>query len=367
MRIARGTWLAAAALALSGLPAPAQTPPPAGVAATVNGQPITEAALHRLLDRVSPDKQAEARPDLLDELVDQLLLDQYLLQMNVAVDKAEVDKQIDQLRAALIKQKQTLEGKLKEIGWTEAELREQVVAQLRWEKYADGLANEKALRELFDANKEMFDGTLVHARHILMIPPSNDAQTAAATVAQLQAIKKDVEAKVAAGLTRLPPNSDKLTVEKERMRLMDDAFADAARTHSACPSKQHGGDVDWFPRAGHMVEPFAKAAFSLPPYTISEVIKTQFGYHLILPLEKRPGVEIKFEQVKDSVKGVYTDRMRESILAQVRAKSQIVITPAPPTPAPTPAPVAPVTPIVPTPAPVVPAAPAAPTAPGVKH
>jgi parvulin-like peptidyl-prolyl isomerase len=334
MRISRGPWLAAAALTLSCLPASAQTPPPpsaapAGVAALVNGQPITEAALHRLLDHVKPEKQAEARPDLLDELIDRLLLDQYLQQMNVVVDRAEVDKQIEKLRADLKKDNQTLEANLQKIGWTEADLREQIQSALRWQKHAATLAADKAVREFFDANKEMFDGSMVHARHILLTPATSDARAGEEAAARLLAVKKEIEGKVAAGLAKLPPNTDKLKAEQERMRLVDEEFAAAARAHSVCPSREHGGDLPEFPRAGHMVEPFAKAAFALQPYQMSDPVKTQFGYHLILSLEKRSGADVKFEQVKDGVKDVYIDRIREGVIAQVRAKSKIVVYPAP--------------------------------------
>ena len=47
---------------------------------------------------------------------------------------------------------------------------EHVTADLRWEKYCTLPANDKVLRELFGANKEMVDGTMVQARHILLTP-----------------------------------------------------------------------------------------------------------------------------------------------------------------------------------------------------
>ena len=74
-----------------------------------------------------------------------------------------------------------------------------------------------------------------------------------------------------------------------------------------------------------MVEPFAKAAFALKPYQMSDVVATKFGYHLILVTDRRAGKETKFDEVKEVVKDVYCDRLREELLAQLRSKAQIVI------------------------------------------
>ena len=79
------------------------------------------------------------------------------------------------------------------------------------------------------------------------------------------------------------------------------------RNHSTCNSKSEGGDLRWFPRYGSMVEPFAKAAYALKPFEVSDVTVTPFGYHLILVVGRRPGTPTKFEdpRVKDAVKEVY--------------------------------------------------------------
>jgi peptidyl-prolyl cis-trans isomerase C len=363
MRILRRLWLTAAAAALSGLPALAQTPPPAapatkpavtpaatpapapaGVAAHVNGQPVTEAAVSRGLERWPPEKRPAVRPELVAYLVDNLLLDQYLLQINVAIDKKAVDAKVEEIKAELKKINQTLEKKLAEVKMSDAEFREQLTNELRWEKHVSSLATEKALRELFDANKEMFDRSTVRARHILV------TGTEAAATTKLQKIKADLDAKVNAGLAKLPANADKLAREKERVRLLEEAFSEAARTQSECPSKSQGGDIGWFPRAGYMVEPFAKAAFALKPYEMSGIVKTQFGYHLIMPVERKAGADVKFEQAKEEVKEVFGDRLRESILAPMRVKSKITIYPAPAVPAATTTPAAAPVPI-PKPAP----------------
>jgi peptidyl-prolyl cis-trans isomerase C len=337
MRRTPRPWLAVPVLALSWLPALAQAPPSSGAAppaqgvvATVNGVPITETALQRSLDRVLPAKRAEARSEVLDYLIDNALLDQYLLQLQIAVDAKDVEKRIEEMRAELKKRNKDFDKFLQEIKVTEPELRQHVAAEMRWDKFTDQQGTDKVLRETFEANKEMFDGTLVRARHILLTPPANDAKECEAARQQLLKIKKDIEAHVAAGLAKLPANADNLAREKARVTLTDEAFAAAAKEKSVCESKADDGDVGWFQRAGIMVEPFARAAFALKPYQMSDVVKTTFGYHLILATDRKPGREVKFEEVKEEVREVYRDRLRETVVAQMRKKAEIKLTPAKP-------------------------------------
>jgi peptidyl-prolyl cis-trans isomerase C len=57
-------------------------------------------------------------------------------------------------------------------------------------------------------------------------------------------------------------------------------FADLARQHSSCPSKQAGGALGRF-GPGQMVQPFQDATFALDVGGLSEPVQTQFGWHLI--------------------------------------------------------------------------------------
>lgn len=61
-------------------------------------------------------------------------------------------------------------------------------------------------------------------------------------------------------------------------------FADAAREVSDCPSGSGGGDLGHFGR-GMMVPEFEQAAFDLEVGGLSDIVETDFGYHLILRTE----------------------------------------------------------------------------------
>ena len=106
-------------------------------------------------------------------------------------------------------------------------------------------------------------------------------------------------------------------------------FAQFAKDHSTCPSKKDGGDLNFFPRVGQMVEPFAEASFKLQPFQMSEVVETEFGQHLILLTDRKPGTAKKFEVVKEDVRAVYAMHLRTAVVSQMRPKVAIVINPAP--------------------------------------
>lgn len=71
-------------------------------------------------------------------------------------------------------------------------------------------------------------------------------------------------------------------------------FAAIAKENSEGPSKTKGGDLGWF-KKGRMVKEFEDAAFSMSKGSISEPVKTQFGYHLIFVENKKDAIEAKIE------------------------------------------------------------------------
>lgn len=297
-------------------------PPPAAaaVAAVVNGQPIPELSVYRALMRENPAVWKEARKEVLDYLVDNVLIDQYLRQLKMEVAAAEVEKRITQITEEAKKNGQDFKKIMEKLHLSEDDLRRELTAALRWDQFVTQQGTEKVLRDLFEKNKSMFDGTQMQARHILLPVAAGKTEEAKAKIAVL---RKSIEDQVAADLAKVPPSTDPVAREKQRMESMAKHFAAVAAKESTCPSKANGGDLGWFPRAGAMVEPFARAAFALKPYQMSDAVPTEFGYHLIMAVDFRPGRDVKFEDVRPFVLDVYAERLRQAVIASYKPRSKV--------------------------------------------
>lgn len=109
-------------------------------------------------------------------------------------------------------------------------------------------------------------------------------------------------------LIRLGEDAGEEQVAEARARareLMEQArsgtdFAELARKHSQGPSASSGGDLGWF-KKGDMVEAFAEQAFAQEPGTISEPVRTRFGFHVIKVAGERGGEAPDFATVRDQV------------------------------------------------------------------
>ncbi|HUS07790.1 MAG TPA: peptidylprolyl isomerase [Bryobacteraceae bacterium] len=95
-------------------------------------------------------------------------------------------------------------------------------------------------------------------------------------------------------------------------------FGELAKKNSEDPgSAVKGGDLGWVTR-GQMVKAFEESAFSLKPKEISNVVKTEYGFHIVQVTEKeqarvKPFEEVKGELAAESRKQIVYDKMQSSL------------------------------------------------------
>ena len=104
------------------------------------------------------------------------------------------------------------------------------------------------------------------------------------------------------------------------------AFCAEARENSDCPSGAQGGSLGWF-GPGMMVPEFDKAAFAMKCGEVSDVIETQFGYHIILKTDEKSGgpqtlVDVA-DQIRDLLRHEARGRAMDAVVAELREKAKI--------------------------------------------
>jgi len=113
------------------------------------------------------------------------------------------------------------------------------------------------------------------------------------------------------GATAAGRDSARTVVETLRSRILaGESFEQLAIAYSMDATAADGGDLGFFTR-GRMVPAFEEAAFSLEPGEVSEVVETEFGFHVIRVEEQR---RADFESVRD--------QYREAVTTQVRAEAE---------------------------------------------
>lgn len=279
-------------------------------AATVNGEVIRLDEVDAMLKRHSPidapltaAQAKQLRAEVLNDLIDLRLLEQFLKQHGPAVPPADVDKYMKALAASLKKQKKTLADHLKETGQTEQQVRDGWTRVLQLQKLIDQKTTDAELKKYFDANREFFDGVQVRVSHVVIRLGANaPAGERAAAADKLQKLR----AEIAAGA-------------------LD--FAAAAKKHSVCPSARTGGDIGFITRKDAIVdEPFAAAAFAMKVGEVSDVVACDDGLHLIRATERKPGTPTTFEKAREQVRDVYAEELRQNLIAKLRADAKIEVT-----------------------------------------
>ncbi|MEJ5166780.1 MAG: peptidylprolyl isomerase [Thermoanaerobaculia bacterium] len=179
---------------------------------------------------------------------------------------------------------------------TEKEIKKDIEKELVINKYLEEsiykdlkpISDEEA-KKFYDENPNYFiKPEQVRASHILVSVPENGTE----------AQKKEARKKAEGILKDLKNGAN---------------FEEVAKQKSDCPSKERGGDLGFFSK-GRMVKPFEDAAFSLKPGVLSDIVETQYGYHIILVKEHKQEEKIKFEEVKDRIKSFLSDSKKRELI-----------------------------------------------------
>jgi peptidyl-prolyl cis-trans isomerase C len=118
---------------------------------------------------------------------------------------------------------------------------------------------------------------------------------------------------------------EKIRAIRERIVAGGD-FAEEAKLNSDCPSGAEGGSLGWFGR-GMMVPEFDQAAFSMKKGEVSDIVTTQFGYHIIYKAGEKGGGEQTLvdvhDQVKDLLRHEARGRAMDAFVAELRENATV--------------------------------------------
>ena len=276
------------------------------VVATVNGENISQKEVNQMLNRFGNQVPKEQLPaitkQIIDGLITQKLITQFIRDSKIEVSQAEIDKELNKVREDIKSnpglEGQTLEQVLESHGSSIDNLKNDIVISLSLEKHLGKDIDDKKIKAYFDENKAAYDGSERRASHVLV--DTREMKTDAELAQALEKIKK-IKAEVDSGKD----------------------FAEVAKQHSDCPSKDKGGDLSFFKRKGQMVEPFAAAAFALKVGQVSDPVKTPFGYHIIKVTEIKKGNDVKFDDVKQNIKQNMMEEKAQVLIRQLLEKAKI--------------------------------------------
>jgi peptidyl-prolyl cis-trans isomerase C len=310
---------AAASAAQAGAAAPKAVPAQLpDVLARVNGESVSRAEFERALEsieaRAGGPVPAEQRDQVfrgvLDQIIGYKLLVQESQSRKVAVPDAEVDARVGQIKGQFPSEAaftQMLAERKLTLDQVRSETRQDLAISklIETEVASKAAVTPEQVTDFYAKNPDQFkQGESVRASHILIgVPREADAATKAQARTKAEQVLKEVKG-----------GKD---------------FAAAAKAYSADPgSAANGGDLGFF-QQGQMVGPFNDAAFSLAPGTTSDLVETEYGFHIIRVVEKKPARTIPLEDVRPQVEQYLEQLNRqqqtEAFVNGLKAKGKIEI------------------------------------------
>ena len=277
----------------------------ATVLAKVNGVAITQGerdqtaqemlSRGRMSQQSSPDMLPKIEAAALEQLINVELLYQKGQKLKIGDLDKKVDDKLAQMRAQF-PSPADFEKALTSANLTEKQFkaftRKNIVIDNLLQKEVLGKisVSDADAKKFYDKNQDKFKAPeQTRASHVLI------------TVDQKATPEEKKKAK------------EKAAAIKKRVAAGED-FAAVAKAESKCPSAAKGGDLGYFGK-GQMVPAFEEAAFSLKPGQISEVVETQFGYHVIKVTDRKQAETVKFNDVKDKIKDYLKNQQAQKPMA----------------------------------------------------
>jgi peptidyl-prolyl cis-trans isomerase C len=257
---------------------------------------------------VPPEQRDTVYRSILDDLVGLHLLTQEAAARKITIPDADVAAQMTKIEGQFPTPGAFAEM-LKERNMTPEQVRSDTRRDLVIAKLLSAEVESKSkvepqqIDEFYKTNPEQFSqGERVRASHIL-ISASKSADPAVKAQARTRAegILKEVKA-----------GKD---------------FAALAKQHSEDPgSAVQGGDLGFFTQ-GQMVGPFNDAAFSLAPGATSELVETDFGFHIIRVVDKEAGRTVTLDEVRPQLEQYLLNQNRRqqtvAFVTALRAKGKV--------------------------------------------
>jgi parvulin-like peptidyl-prolyl isomerase len=288
-----------------------------GVAARVNGVDITVFRLERFLEEFSreqgggfqmitnPSAYKKMKRRALDQLIDREVLWQEAQRRRILANEEEVKAAIRDMEGKF-KDRETYLRKLGAMGFSEESYTAYVRQNLSVDRLMDSgvegpPVTDAELEKFYAENPDKFmRPEVARARHILIQAAPGDAGA-----------REEARRRAEELLAKIREGGD---------------FAGLAREHSEDSSAQAGGDLGWFPRR-QMVKPFEDAVFALEPGQISDIVETEFGFHIIKLEAKQAGEKVALAEVKDRVRqyleGVKRGEAGQKLLERLRSEAKI--------------------------------------------
>ncbi|QDV15793.1 Foldase protein PrsA 1 precursor [Gimesia panareensis] len=269
------------------------------VLVTVNGQPVTQADLNfaRLSRGITGNQQA-VNKQLLENLVDQRLIREFLAQQKITVPPKQLDESVLKVEKFIRKKGDDPQQVLTKMGFTPEKLRAAIALPLAWNIYARQEITLEKLQKYFDAHREELDGTRVEASHILLKLPAK------ATSDEIQNMKQ------------------KLVDLRQQIQSGKLSFAEAAAQYSEAPSKTDGGKLVTSAYRGKMPLVLTQQVFPLKEGEISEPFQSPFGMHLIILDKKHPG-QFSLEDVRGEIYQILSSVLYDQTVQKLRSTAKI--------------------------------------------